>query len=494
MKKQIIISSIIATTLLTTTTAVALSTNTNDKTSTTDSSLVATESSVLNPTAPAFTSKDETVFIIADSEGTEKSKYIGSTLYSGTEKLPFDFKVTYFLNGQEVSAADLAGKSGRVKITYKATPTVKYQNQYIPFITVTGVTLDRSTFSNIKIESGKIVSESTSNYIIAGYALTGLNENLGTDFLPDSFSIEADTTNFKISNTYTILLNEIIADLDTTKLNTVDSLISSVYQLSDGLNQIISGANTLSDGLSTALNGTKALYAGSIQLKDGAKQLSDGLNLIASNNDQIQYGANTIIETILGLANDALDTLHSLKIAEEYDEITIDNYQNFFNDLSAKITEYKSAVAQYIENLDIPEKQKTVIAETFDTAISALETANSSIENLIKLNAGIITYTDAVATAANGAKTLATGAATLSDGLGTLVNGENQLYNGSVLLKDGLTTFKTSGIDKLVNFAEKDLASFTRKARATITAAANYKNFGGVDSKSVKFIVKTASI
>ena len=495
MKKQIIISSCLAGALLASTAVYTISSANAETSKSLDTSLIAAEDTTKNLiTSPTFNSKDETVFIIADAEGNEKSKYIGSTLYGGTESLPFSFKVTYFLNGQEISAKDLAGKSGHIKITFKAIPTAKYQNQYIPFVTITGLTLDRSAFSNVKIESGKIISESSSNYIIAGYALTGLNENLGTDFLPDSFSIEADTNSFKIGNTYTILLNDILADLDTSKLNTIDGLISSVYQLSDGLNQIISGADTLSKGLGTALDGVKALYAGSLQLENGAKQLSSGLDTIVSNNDQIQYGASTVIETILDVANDALDILHALKIAEEYDEITIENYQDFFKDLSDLIAEYKVKVAEYIDHLHISDEQKAAIKKVFDTAISTLETANDSIKSLIDLNSGIIEYTNAVKTASDGAKALSDGATTLSAGLGSLVDGESQLYNGSITLKDGLNTFKTSGIDKLVNFAEKDLSNFIRNARSTINAAASYKNFGNTDSKSVKFIVKTASI
>lgn len=451
MKKQLLVSGLIATTILGSTTAFILnnaSAETNNTNTTNSTSLITAEDSVASLTTPAFNSKDETVFVITDANGQEKSKFIGSTLYTGTESLPFDFKVTYLLDGEEISPSDLAGKSGHVKITFKATSITKYQNQYIPFITVTGMTLDRSIFSNVKIESGKIISESTDSYIIAGYALTGLNEDLGTDFLPDNFSIEADTTNFKLSNTYTILLNEIIADFDTSKLTTVDNLASSVYQLSDGLNQIISGTSTLSNGI---------------------KQLSDGLNQIVAHNSELQYGANTVIDTILGVANDALEALHSLGVATEYDEITVKNYQAVFDGLSAKVAEYRSEVEEYLGDSPLSEEKKAAILGLFDTTIKTLTGA----KNIITLNSGVISYTDAVATAANGA---------------------SQLYSGSVTLKNGLITFKTAGIDKLVSFAEKDLAGFTKNARSTIAAASSYKNFDNKNAKSVKFIIKTQSI
>ena len=37
--------------------------------------------------------------------------------YSG--KLPLEFKISYTLDGQPISAKDIAGKSGKVKITIK---------------------------------------------------------------------------------------------------------------------------------------------------------------------------------------------------------------------------------------------------------------------------------------------------------------------------------------------------------------------------------------
>lgn len=504
MKKQVIISLIIATSLLTATTIFALN-SAKAKTSTTNNeNLVATVENTIKLNTPTFNSKNETVYVMADTNGNEKSKFIGNTLYSGNEKLPFDFKITYFLDGQEISANNLAKKSGHIKIIFKSTSTAIYQDKYIPFIAVTGVNLNRSVFSNLKIENGKIINESSDNYTIAGYTLVGLNENLNVDFLPNIFTIEADVKDFTIGNTYTVLLNEFLADLDASKLNTIDGLLNSVYQLSDGLNQILAGVNTLSDGLNTAMNGARTLYAGSLELKsgikttsEGAKQLSDGLNQIVANNDTLQYGANTVINTILDTANSALDILHSFGIATEYPEITLANYKTIFTELSSKVEGYKVIVEEYLAKLTIPETQKTAIIGLFNTAIKTL----IGVKNLLEMNTGIIEYTNAVKTASEGAKILSdgltkldAGSAQLSTGLGALAEGQTKLYNGSITLKDGLTTFKTAGIDKLVNFAEKDLSNFTRNARATVNAAANYKSFGGVDANSVKFIVKTPSI
>lgn len=122
-------------------------------------------------------------------------------------------------------------------------------------------------------------------------------------------------------------------------------------------------------------------------------------------------------------------------------------------------------------------------------------------KNLVDLSTGIIGYTRGVATVATGAEELASGLSTINsktpelvNGLGSLVDGMSELYDGSATLHSGLNTLKVSGIDKLVSFANNDLASFTHNARSTVAAAGSYHNFGGSDAKTVKFIVKTASI
>ena len=504
MKKQIIASSIIATAILGGTVVAVLNNANATKPSNTDNTLVAVDTA-LSTTSQTISSKNETVYVMADKNGAAKSKFIGSTLYSGTKELPFELKITYYLDGQEISAEDLAGKSGHIKIIYNYNPIAMYQGKYIPFVAVTGITLDHTKFSNVKTENGKIVSESSDNYIIAGYGITGINQNLGTDFIPDNFVLEADTTDFKLGSTYTILMNELLADIDTSKLNSLDSLTNSVYELSNGLDQIISGTNELSNGLSTALDGVKTLYAGSEKLAAGAKtavtgsaELSEGLDYIVSNNSTIKYGANTVVSTVLEKANKALNLLRILGAPVSYDEITVENYAEAYDDLMSKLEIYRAHVAGFLDSLNIQDERRVqIISNVFNTTLQDL----TSIKSLIDLNLGMINYADGVATAATGASELSnglaelsTGSEELSAGLGSLVAGETKLYEGSVTLKDGLNTFKTAGIDKLVNFASKDLTNFTANLRTTINAAASYRNFDNTNATSVKFIIKTPSI
>ena len=481
MKKQIIISSFIAATLWSGTALAVINTTTNAEKSDQENQLLAANTPITTKSPIMTSSKNETVFVMTDEAGDAKTKFIGNTIYDGTESLPFDFKVTYFLDGQEISAKNLAGKSGHVKIVFNYNSSATYSGKFIPFVAVTGITLNHSNFTNVKVTNGKIINENSDSYIIAGYSVTGLNENLGTNLLPSTFTLEADTTNFKIDNTYTLFTNDVIADLDTSKLNSLDELTNSVYQLEDGINKLVNGGTELSNGLASALDGTKTLYEGSKTLASGLKdaetgsqKLTAGLNTLTDNNDALQTGASAIVtSTISELATNGI-------------EVTTTDYADIIEATTINI----KALLPYL-----PEG-----SEIYNTMIAKIADLTKA-KSLLDFGLGVIAYTNGVKDVAAGSSELsagltklATGSQTLSDGLGTLVAGEAKLYEGSVALKDGLNTFKAAGIDKLVNFAEKDLASFIRNLRSTVTAAGSYRNYGGTDAKSVKFIVKTPSI
>ena len=104
---------------------------------------------------------------------------------TATEEPPVTQKVTYYLDGKEISPEDLAGKSGKVKIRFDYTNTTSYtetvngekQTVSVPFAAVTGLVLGDG-FENIEVTNGKAeVSDSSS--VVLGYALPGLKDSLG---------------------------------------------------------------------------------------------------------------------------------------------------------------------------------------------------------------------------------------------------------------------------------------------------------------------------
>ncbi len=448
MKKSVIYSTALAASLIAGATGiVAINNTTAANAADANGAVVATASDFA--TKKIANSKDELVYVMTNADGEVKNKFIGSALYTGEEALPFEMKVRYYLDGAEISASELAGKSGHVKIVYSFDANAWYNGVRIPFLAVTGMSFDGAKFSNVKLHNGKVVSEGD-NYVVVGYALLGVNETLGTDLLPSEFIMEADVNGFEMGTTYTLLTNEMIAEIDTTRLADVDGLVSSMNQLADGLEQIIGGAGQLHDGLGDLVANTKLLAA-------GVDDLSAGLGTLTQYNDGLNLGAQKIFLMLLAQANATIAAQSG-----QNPEMTIENY---------------AATLDYMIN--------ATEAEGGDA--TALRGLKGSLDEYNAFYSGLAGYTAGVAEAAAGAEEMAAK-------MPALVEGETKLYAGAGALTDGLDEFKTSGVNKLVDFANKDLKNFTYNARRMVTAAANYKSYGDRNAETVKFVVKTASV
>ncbi len=443
-------------------------------------------------TKNSIVSKNETIYAITDSAGGVKNVFINSTLDTSAANLPLEAKITYTLDGSEISAEDLIGKSGRVKINYTFTSTKTFNGSKVPFLTITGTVLDGNKFKNVSITNGKIISENNDSITLAGYAVVGLNENLGTDILPASFTIEADVTDFAMNETYSLATNELFAEIDTSKLNSLDDLIDQMNELASGLDQLIAGAESLSTGLDSAVSGVAKLQSGAQKLNSGTAELSAGLTELSANNDTLNAGAEGIFSSLLTTTENTLNSNTTLTaLIQNYGQsfgittpisLTSDNYKATFDSLINFLTS--------VQTMTQDEAGKQAIA----SAINSLKAGLTSLTQVNSFVSGLKTYTDGVASAATGAATLSAGTAELATGLDSLASGVSQLADGSKTLVSGLDTFKTSGIDKLVAFANDDLSSALANLRASVSAAKSYHSYNNSSAESVKFIFKTPSL
>lgn len=443
MKKPLIFAStLIATLFLSSAATLAINNTTPNNTNNTPQNLVAVNSNLTTDNINKLSTKDANIYAITDTTGTVNKTFIGNTI-ANEETLPVELQIRYYLDNTEISASELAGKSGHVKIIYNFSATSTYQNKLVPFLTVTGLNFDSTKFSNIKIDNGKIISESDSITLV-GYTFAGLSQDLNADFLPSNFTIEADTTNFELGTVYSFATNELFAELDTSKLTSVDSIINSINSLSNSLDQIIAGSNDLTNGIDTLAAGISKLQLGANNLESGANNLATGITKLSNGLNSVVAFGNEI--KAYGVVDQVTATTENL----------IKNY-GLDQDLVAEIT---APIVEYYN----------------------------------KINTAVTTYTGNIEALANGASELSVGASNLAAGTTELKNGINslsagaaQLSAGSHTLNQGLNTFKTSGIDKLVNFANQDAASFVYNFRQTVSAAKSYTAHN-------KIIFKTPSI
>ena len=199
------------------------------------------------------------------------------------KELPISCEVKYELDGEEISANDIAGKSGKIKITlqYKnkeeRTVNINGKNvkMYVPFVVMTGTIIQNE---NVEVSSGKVVDDGTKT-IVVGMAMPGLQESLGLSDddvkIPSNIEITMDATNFKTSSIMSYITPKVLEEDDLKILDDLDEVYSQVNTLQTSMNQIQNGANTLKDG-------TTELEAGANTLKEGVTTAYNGAQTISS--------------------------------------------------------------------------------------------------------------------------------------------------------------------------------------------------------------------
>ena len=260
---------------------------------------------------------------IKNTSGDEKMSRDGNKLvwaakgkdihYTGDYdgELPVNVKVSYYLNGTKVSADEIAGKKGNVKIRfdYDINDSVK-ENGYSltrPYAIVSAVVLSNDNFTNVTVNNGKAVNDGNSTAVV-GIALPGMSDNLQIDELdiPDHVTINAKTTNFEIDGTYTVADSGFMNDTDTTKLDDaagqVDELESALDKLSDaskklvnGSSKLAKGANKLADSSSQIEEGTETLKDGTESMKTGSKDLKTGTGDLKTGVKDLSDGADKLV-------------------------------------------------------------------------------------------------------------------------------------------------------------------------------------------------------
>ena len=361
---------------------------------------------------------------IKNTSGDEKMSRDGNKLvwaakgkdihYTGDYdgELPVKVKVSYYLNGTKVSADEIAGKKGNVKIRfdYDINDSVK-ENGYSltrPYAIVSAVVLSNDNFTNVTVNNGKAVNDGNSTAVV-GIALPGMSDNLQIDELdiPDHVTINAKTTNFEIDGTYTVADSGFMNDMDTTKLDDaagqVDELESALDKLSDASKKLVNGSSklakgankladsssqieegteTLKDGTESMKTGSKDLKTGTGDLKTGVKDLSDGADkLVAGAQDlssgttQMKEGTEALNSSVNGAGGLAGDNGSAKKLSAGAAQVDA-GLKQMGKTIAAQNTDLAQTAKSISDNLDGVNTEKVNSADVD----SALETAIKAAE------------------------------------------------------------------------------------------------------------------
>lgn len=350
---------------------------------------------------------------IKNTSGDEKMSRDGNKLvwaakgkdihYTGDYdgELPVNVKVSYYLNGTKVSADEIAGKKGNVKIRfdYDINDSVK-ENGYSltrPYAIVSAVVLSNDNFTNITVNNGKAVNDGNSTAVV-GIALPGMSDNLQIDELdiPDHVTINAKTTNFEIDGTYTVADSGFMNDVDTTKLDdatgqidelesALDKLADASKKLVDGSSKLAKGANKLANSSSQIEEGTETLKDGTESMKNGSKDLSDGADKLvtgaqdlSAGTTQMKKGTEALNSSVNGADGLAGDNGSAKKLSAGAARVDA-GIKQMGKTLAAQNTKLAQTAKSISDNLDGVNTKK-VNAPSYDDVDGALETAIKAAE------------------------------------------------------------------------------------------------------------------
>lgn len=477
-------------------------------------------------------SKNETVYVIMDSDGKQKEVLVSEWLQNGSgadkitdesllkeientsgsetykmkgkiltwdasgndihyqgridEPLPVSVDVTYYLDGKRMSADEIKGKSGKVKICFNYNVSeIESSNGYSithPYVMASGLILDADNFRNVTVSSGKIINDG-SRSVCLGLAMPGLSNSLGLGgkiSIPESVTITADTDNFTIDGTYTVAMSGLMQNVDTSKLDSAEGLIeeleSAFSELSDASSELLEGSKALQQGVSAVSSGAEKLKSGAAQLLSGATELNKGLGQLSQNSAALNAATTQVTNSIFDNATTQLraSLIKGGVSQEDAAAITLTraNYTQILGNLSSNMG---------------PEGSK---------AIAALQ---KTLDDVVTYENSIIAYTNGVDAAYGGSTQLLSGAEQLADGSSELSEKiVNELIDGVKELTQGMEKFDQQGVKKLVaSLDSSELKEVSARLKAVCNASKTSKLFGGKASGmkgESRLIFKTEAI
>lgn len=420
----------------------------------------------------------------------------GSDIYykgDSSKALPVEMKITYYLDDEEISPSELAGKSGHVVIRYDFTNTDKHEVEingkteeiYTPYMLATVTAFDSEKFVNVEVTNGKAYSDGSRTMVI-GMAMPGLKESLGLadneDYddieIPEYFEFSADVTDFELETSVTVATGDIFGSLSLSDNVDTDELTDSINELSDASKELCDGAKSLYDGVCELYDGAKelddgivSLYDGSVTLKDGAKELYDGTGELSSGAKTLNDGAKSLTEGIAS-AKDGADSLASgsESIKSGADQISggltstgagLDQLSGGLDSAAAALDQTSAADAQVLQGLKALYAQtKSEDIKTMITALEKSTAAQKQVSSQLKdggaIKDGVTSLKEGNTTLLQGANQLSTGAETLTEGAKSLSDGMTELYTGSQSVSGGTEKIYAASVQ--VNSGAKEVS------------------------------------
>lgn len=404
------------------------------------------------------------------------------------KQLPITTDIEYELNGRSVTADEIKGQSGKVKITIRLknneARNVKIAGEnrtvYVPFITATEILMPRENFKNIKTSSGKTVDDGKTSSITA-VSSPGLEASLdmGGDYsdifdkISSTITIEADANDFKVPEIMIAAtsdmssledidsdsdLGDITSMIDKLKdagkelLNGTEQLYNGTTELATNYEKFDAGTQTLSGGIQTLTNGVGLIGRNVPMLNQGAQKLMNGIERLSAGQDKFTTGVSMYVENTGNLYNAYSDIDNGIKNAAAGAEQLSSALSNAgssgggLSELSGSISKNKELASgmESAANTILGDENASEASKAAAKKIIELSQASQSISS--KQESAIGGAESSISNAQSGLAQAAGAAKQLSAGLSQLSAGSSQYSSKFAQLVDaGKTLEENSG-------------------------------------------------
>lgn len=417
---------------------------------------------------------DSVILTMPESETASDTEFS----YQGSvpnAQIPWNISITYLLDGQEISAEDLAGKTGSLKLRIETAQNQsvdpRYYENYLMQITCT---LPMENATNVKTDQGSI-------------ALSGSDVTVSFMVMPDadgSVSLSADVTNFEMSGiSFAAIPFSMALDFPDT-----DSLVSQFDALIDGTEQLHSGAQDLAAGVSSVDAATKQAATGAANLATGATQMTQGLQ-------QYQQGLRDSAAAAQGSVSeeDIADARQNYEAAlGEYAAAFTMAYEQVMTE-NTQMTQQEAlqAAAQQLAGSSQEQAMNTAL-QSLLTVVSTQIASQGAAEALTGAADGLGSVDDA-SSLLGGSASLGAGAQELASGLDQLAGGTGELASGVGSLTEGTQALaqETQGIpDKVQAEIDALMATYDKSD----FEPASFTSLKNTNVTLVQFVMTTDSI
>lgn len=442
-------------------------------------------------TVQDFGAYEQVVNLTDTSELTQLSDSVIATLpegefsYQGSlsdAQTPWNISVKYFLDGQEISPNEVAGKSGHLEITIQTSQNTsvdpRYFENYLMQITCT---LPMENTTEVKTDQGSI-------------ALSGSDVTVSFMVMPDkegNVSLSADVTNYEMSGiSFAAIPFSMALDFPNT-----DSLVAQFDGLIEGTEQLHAGAQDLANGVDEVDSATKQAASGAAELAAGATQMTQGLQQYQQGlRDSADDAASSVSEEEIQQASDAYQqavSVYTAAFAQAYEGI-LSQYEGQGIPITDEIRQ--QALAQAAQNPIVSDYQANMAnkLENLMTLVAAQGGSQGAAQALTGAAEGLGSLEN-TSSLLGGSASLGTGVQELASGLDQLAGGTGDLSEGTSDLAQGTQTLaqETQGIPDAVQAEIDELMSAYDKSDFEPASFTSSKN---TNVTLVQFVMTTDSI